>query len=103
MAQKLVSREDLPNMKRILIKVGTSVITEDDGSLALSRMSHIVEQIMHLMKLSKEVVLVTSGAVNLGAKKLLKQRTFNSDLRLSNPRACAASGQSGTQFIKLES
>jgi delta-1-pyrroline-5-carboxylate synthetase len=96
MAQpKLIAREDLPNMKRILIKVGTSVITQDDGTLALGRMSHVVEQIMELLKSNKEVVLVTSGAVNFGAKKLGRQRTFSSDLRLSNPRACAATGQSG--------
>jgi len=95
MADKLICRKDLPNMKRILIKVGTSVITQDDGTLALGRMSNLVEQIMELLKNNKEVVLVTSGAVNFGAKKLLKQRTFSSDLRLSNPRACAATGQSG--------
>jgi hypothetical protein len=43
-----VTRADLKNLKRILIKVGTSVLIHQDGSVALARMGNLVEQIIHL-------------------------------------------------------
>lgn len=42
------TRADFASMKRILIKMGTSVVTHQDGTVALGRVAHIVEQIVDL-------------------------------------------------------
>lgn len=42
------TRADFGSMKRILIKMGTSVVTHLDGTVALGRVAHIVEQIVDL-------------------------------------------------------
>lgn len=43
-----VTRADLKSLKRILVKVGTSVIIHSDGTVALARMASLVEQISYL-------------------------------------------------------
>ena len=52
--------------KKIVIKVGSNVLTQEDGMLNISRMAHIVEQIAQLKKEGVQVILVTSGAVAAG-------------------------------------
>lgn len=93
---KMATRKDIPEMKRVMIKVGTSVITQEDGTLALGRMSNIVEQISELKAQGKEVVLVSSGSVTHGAKKLesIANGKDLMELRRTIPRVCAAAGQS---------
>lgn len=51
---------------RIVVKVGSNVLTREDGMLNVSRMSHIVDQISALRKSGVQVILVTSGAVAAG-------------------------------------
>lgn len=63
---KSITRHDLQFMKRILIKAGTGVVTQEDGSISLGRVGNIIEQISILMKQGKEVIMVTSGSVGLG-------------------------------------
>ena len=63
---------------RIVIKVGSNVLTRADGSLDTTRVSSIVDQIVELKALDYEVVLVTSGAVACG-RSLIKE-----DRKLSN-------------------
>ena len=53
-------------MKRLVIKVGTAVLTQD-GQLALERMNNLVKLIAKLKNEKKlEVILVSSGAVGAG-------------------------------------
>jgi len=52
--------------KKIVVKVGSNVLTRADGMLNISRMAHIVEQITQLRKEGVQVILVTSGAVAAG-------------------------------------
>ena len=52
--------------KKIVIKVGSNVLTREDGMLNISRMAHIVEQIAQLKREGVQVILVTSGAVAAG-------------------------------------
>lgn len=52
--------------KKIVVKVGSNVLTREDGMLNISRMAHIVEQIAQLKKEGVQVILVTSGAVAAG-------------------------------------
>lgn len=60
-------------MKRITIKVGSNVLTREDGSLNVTRMSAIVDQIASLRKMGIEVILVSSGAVASGRSELKRQ------------------------------
>lgn len=52
-----IHRSSLKNMKRVLIKIGTSVVINGDGSVALGRLGHIVEQIVDLLVCQKFDIL----------------------------------------------
>ena len=76
------SREDLVRAKRIVIKAGTSVVTNDDGYFSLTRVASLVEQISRLMqeKEGYEVILVSSGATGCGRQKLHKQNMMTNSM-----------------------
>lgn len=57
-------------MKRIVIKVGSNVLTTDAGKLDITRMSALVDQIAWLRWHGYEVILVSSGAVACGRREL---------------------------------
>ena len=78
------------DVKRIVIKLGTNVLRNDDGEVALSRIYSFIEDISNLVKDKKEVIIVTSGAVGLGKKKLGLSSTEGDGVK----QACAAIGQS---------
>ncbi len=76
---------------RIVVKVGTNVIMRDDGSVSIGVLYGIAESLANLRRAGREVLLVSSGAVGLGAQRLeLPARP--SDLTMI--QACAAVGQS---------
>ena len=72
---------------RIVIKVGSHVLTED-GSIAKARMFALVELITDLKKNDYEVILVSSGAVAAGYTQLNLDRAS-----VANKQALAAIGQ----------
>ncbi len=84
-----MDRKEFLNVKRIVIKLGTNVLRNENGDVALSRIYSYIESIAKLVKSGKEVVLVTSGAVGLGKKKLGLSNTEGIALK----QACAAIGQ----------
>lgn len=53
-------------MKRIVVKVGSNVLTRNDGKLDVTRMSAIVDQLVWLRRHDYEIILVSSGAVSAG-------------------------------------
>lgn len=55
---------------RITIKIGSNVLTRQDGSLDVTRMSALVDQIASLRSQGHEVILVSSGAVASGRSEL---------------------------------
>lgn len=76
-------------MKRIVIKVGTNVLYQND-SLDTAYLSRLVHQIKSLWDTGIEVCLVTSGAIGLGAGELgITGRVQDVVMR----QACAAVGQ----------
>ncbi|WPC39360.1 glutamate 5-kinase [Clostridium sp. JS66] len=80
----------LKNVKRIVIKVGSSTLTHKSGLLNLNQIEKIVRQIADLHNEGKEVVLVTSGAIAAGIGKLgLKSRPKT----IPEKQAAAAVGQ----------
>jgi len=52
--------------KKIAVKIGSNVLTRADGTLDITRMSGLVDQIAVLHKKGVEVVIVSSGAVASG-------------------------------------
>ena len=76
--------------KRVVIKIGTGVLTKGVGKLNTARMSAICKQVADLRNRGCEVALVSSGAVGLGMGRLeLKERPK----RISAVQKCAAVGQ----------
>ena len=86
---------DLNNIKRIVFKFGTNVLRNDEGYISLARIYSFIEAIAKYKKMGKEVLVVTSGAVGLGAKKI--NATYLSEVSLK--QACAAIGQSQLMSI----
>ncbi len=56
--------------KRIVVKVGSNVLTRKNGTLDVTRMSALVDQIADLREMGYQVVLVSSGAVASGRSEL---------------------------------
>ena len=65
-------------MNRIVIKVGSNVLTRSDGKLDVTRMSALVDQIAWLRKQEIEVILVSSGAVACGRRELKVDHSLDS-------------------------
>ncbi|MBM3252568.1 MAG: glutamate 5-kinase, partial [Candidatus Omnitrophica bacterium] len=84
-------RSQFKKSKRIVIKIGSSVLTGAKGQLDTDLIAKIVDQISALIKSGKEVVLVSSGAIASGMSELgFKCRPS----KLSCLQASAAIGQS---------
>lgn len=63
---------------RVTVKVGSNVLTRQDGTLDITRMSSLVDQIAALVKTGVEVILVSSGAIASGRSELSVQRHLDS-------------------------
>ena len=82
--------EKASDAKRIVIKVGTSTLAHRTGLLNIQRMERLVKVLSDLKNSGKEVILVSSGAIGVGAGKIgLKNRPVEIPVR----QACAAIGQ----------
>ena len=64
--------------KRIVIKVGSNVLTREDGKLDVTRMSALVDQIAWLRKRGYEIILVSSGAMASGRGELKVDHSLDS-------------------------
>jgi glutamate 5-kinase len=51
---------------RLVVKIGSNVLTQPNGTPDLARMAHLVEQITALTRAGREVIVVSSGAVAAG-------------------------------------
>jgi hypothetical protein len=74
------SRRAIQGAERIVIKAGTSVVSDENGYPSLSRLGAVVEQCAWLRHLGKEVLLVSSGAVGIGREMMRKQAVLRSSL-----------------------
>ena len=90
MSEDQQARERLRDAQRIVIKLGTHVVTHDGRSFALGRVFALVEALAQLRRAGKDVVMVSSGAVGLGRRALGLDKT---KLSLGLRQACAAAGQ----------
>jgi glutamate 5-kinase len=63
-------REELRQAKRIVVKVGTSTLTYANGKVNLQRVESLVREMADLHNRGVEVLLVSSGAVGVGANRM---------------------------------
>ena len=91
MKRQINRREEiLENIQKIVVKVGTSTLTNEDGSLNIEKIKKIVSELSNLSDKGYDVVLVTSGAVGAGMGKLnMTERPKT----LSEKQALASVGQ----------
>ena len=64
--------------RRIVVKIGSNVLTRPDGKLDVTRMSALVDQVAWLRQHGIEVILVSSGAVACGRSELQVDHTLDS-------------------------
>ncbi|MDE6371720.1 MAG: glutamate 5-kinase, partial [Duncaniella sp.] len=57
-------------LNTIVVKIGSNVITRQDGTLDVTRMSALVDQLAELHKEGHRVILVSSGAVAAGRTEI---------------------------------
>lgn len=84
-------RDSLKSATRIIVKLGTGVLTDPRKLIDPAQLEQIVAQVAALRKAGKEVIVVTSGAVGAGMGAL-GYETRPTDL--ADKQACAAVGQS---------
>ena len=85
----LDSRKALKKTRRLVFKVGTNILFENDA-LSRNRLKVWARQTAELKRRGLEVIVVSSGAIGIGFKKLgLPKRPDNIKMK----QACAAVGQ----------
>lgn len=84
-------KDYLKNVHRVVVKLGTGVLTDAQKQPDLAQMRQLVSQVARLRKQSLQVILVTSGAVGSGMGALGFQKR---PTELAAQQACAAVGQS---------
>ena len=65
-------------MKRIVIKIGSKVLSREDGTLDQTRVSSIVDQVVRLRRAGYEIILVSSGAVACGRSLVKAEHILDS-------------------------
>lgn len=63
---------------KIAVKIGSNVLTRKDGTLDITRMSALVDQIAELHKAGVEVILISSGAVASGRSEIRASKKLDS-------------------------
>jgi glutamate 5-kinase len=90
------NRKQLKNKEKIVIKIGTSSLTDSNGQINYDSFEKLARTISKLRKIGKKVMLVTSGAIAAGSSKVgLSQRPK----KLPEKQAMAAIGQA--ELIKI--
>lgn len=83
-------RIQLRDKNKIVVKIGTSLLTHSNGMINFQRIEKLAMVLSKLRKSKKEVMLVTSGAIAVGAGKLgMSQKPS----KLAEKQALAAIGQ----------
>lgn len=82
--------------RKIVVKVGTSTLTHEGGTLNLRSFDTLARVLSDIHNMGHEVILVSSGAIAVGAGKLkMKEKPQ----KLSHKQAAAAVGQCELMFL----
>jgi glutamate 5-kinase len=88
----MTHRKYLKDKKRIVVKVGSSLLAYENGRINLQRMEKLVRVLADLHNRGKEIILVSSGAIAAGMGMIgLKEKPSD----LIKNQALAAIGQAG--------
>ena len=80
----------LKNSKIIVIKIGSSLLVDDDNKIRKKWLSEFAKDIRELIKESRKIIIVSSGAIALGCKKL---NIAKKNLKIDKSQAVASIGQ----------
>ena len=81
---------------RIVVKIGTSTLTHQNGSVNIRRIESLCKIISDIKNSGHEIILVSSGAIGMGAAKLhMKERPRD----IAGKQAAAAVGQCELMYI----
>jgi len=83
-------RFDPASLKRVVIKVGSSSIIQPDGMVRLGFLGKLATTIAQFHRRGVHIILVSSGAIALGRKRLGMDKR---PVRIEDKQACAAAGQ----------
>lgn len=81
--------EFLSKSKRLVVKVGSSLLCDEDGRVRVAWLDHLCRDLVSLKENGTEIIVVTSGAVALGRSSLGLGR----NMRLEEKQAASAAGQ----------
>ena len=91
MEGKAIRKEILKKVRRIVVKVGSSILASRDRGLHRNVFSHLAKEISTLKRQGYEMILVSSGAIAAGMEKLGFQSRPKT---ITQKQAAAAVGQS---------
>ena len=80
----------LKNSKIIVIKIGSSLLVDDTKKIRKKWLSSYTKDIKKLKSKNKKIIIVSSGAIALGCKKMNYKKT---NLKLDKSQAIASVGQ----------
>lgn len=92
MIEVVNGQRQLKACKRIVVKIGSSLLTANGQGLDLDAISHWADQIADLHNAGHEIILVSSGAV---AEGMVRMKLSSRPTDLPSLQACAAIGQMG--------
>ena len=87
---------DLQHAKTVVVKIGTSTLTYENGKLNLRRIEYLCRTLSELQNSGRRIVLVSSGAIGVGVGKLGLARRPD---ETAKKQALAAVGQCELMFI----
>ncbi|MGE3783487.1 MAG: glutamate 5-kinase [Alphaproteobacteria bacterium] len=80
----------LAGAKRLVVKIGSALLVREDGEIRRAWLDTLVEDVARCRRRGQEVIIVTSGSIAIGRRRLgLRGRV----LRLEEKQAAAATGQ----------
>ena len=80
----------LKDSKTVVIKIGSSLLIDDNKIIREKWLSEFAKDIKNLQNLKKNLIIVSSGAIALGCKKL---KLNKKNLKLDKSQAVASIGQ----------
>ena len=80
----------LKNSKKIVIKIGSSLLIDKSKKIRLKWLTEFTKDIKKLLDQNKKIIIVSSGAIAIGCKKLNLNKK---NLKLDKSQAIASIGQ----------
>jgi glutamate 5-kinase len=91
MGSKVIRKEILKKVRRVVVKVGSSILASSEKGLRQEIFSHLAREVSDLKRQGYEMILVSSGAIAAGMEKLGFRSRPQS---ITQKQATAAVGQS---------